>query len=160
MEYSSAWLCYRQAEDNYFTCRGEFMQNEEKMVNDLKKALTEAGNKETAMRLLLDEQPNVALMTPLLPAIIDIAVDSTGLTGIGLARVLLRKYKNELQIRENVSLIVATYLAENDEWHYRRITELYEVLGYEEELASFLLLCQVNANPEIQEIADDAGLKK
>jgi hypothetical protein len=136
------------------------MQNEEDMVNDLKKALTEAGNKETAMRLLLDRQPEVALVTPLLPAIIDIAVDSTGFTGIRLARALLRKYKNELQIREGIRLIVATYLAENDEWHYRRIAELYEVLNYQEELSSFLRLCQVNANPEIQEIADDARLKR
>jgi len=160
MEYSSAWLRLREAEDNYFACRGDFMQNEDEMVNDLKKALTEAGNKETAMRLLLDRQPEVALMTQLLPAIIDIAVDSTGFNGIILARALLRKYKNELQMREKLRLIVDTYLAENDEWHYRRITELYEVLNYQEELASFLRLCQANANPEIQEIADDAGLKK
>lgn len=130
MEYSSAWLRLREAEDNYFACLGDFMQNEGEMVNDLKKALTEAGNKETAMRLLLDRQPEVALMTPLLPAIIDIAVDSTGFAGIRLARALLRKYKNELQIREDIRLIVATYLAENDEWHYRRIAELYEVLNY------------------------------
>ena len=159
MEYSRAWLRLREAEDNYFTCLDDFMQNEEEMVNDLKKALAEAGDKETAMRLLLDRRPEVALMTQLLPAIIDIAVDSTGFTGIRLARALLRKYRDELQIREDVRLLVATYLAGNDEWHYRRIAELYEVLDYQEELADFLLLCQANANLEIQEIADDYGLK-
>ncbi len=42
MEYSSAWLCFRKVEEEYFTSRYAFMQNEAAMVSDLTKALTRA----------------------------------------------------------------------------------------------------------------------
>lgn len=131
------------------------MQNEERMLRELKQALTQAADKETALRLLLLMQLDVALLTPLLPGILDVAIDSTGLTGITLARDVLSSYKSDLQVKSSVKAIVSGYLVANDEWHYRRITELYQALNYKEDLVEFLLLCRASSTPEIQEIADD-----
>lgn len=155
MEYSIEWELLREAEDNYFRCQQAFMQNEERMLRELKQALTQAADKETALRLLLLMQLDVALLTPLLPGILDVAIDSTGLTGITLARDVLNSYKSDLQVKSSVKAIVSGYLVANDEWHYRRITELYQALNYKEDLVEFLLLCRTSSNPEIQEIADD-----
>jgi hypothetical protein len=155
MTYSTEWQRLREAENNYFSCQHDFMQNEERMLSELKKALTQATQKETALRLLLQMQSRVALIVPLLPEILDIAIDSTGLTGIMLAKDVLQHYKGELQIKDNVKTIVNSYLMASDEWHYRRIAELYQLLAYKEEFVDFLLLCRVSSNLEIQEIADD-----
>lgn len=131
------------------------MQNEAAMVSDLTKALTRAGHNQTALRLLVEMQPRVDIIATLLPGIMDLAIDSSNLNSIGLARAVLYHYKNESWIRSNIQTSTKTYLAENDEWHYRRIAELYESLNYEKELTSFLSLCKANANLEIQEIAED-----
>ena len=155
MEYSDEWLRLRKAENDYFTCQYNFMQNEEEMVNNLKRALTKAHDKETALRFLLEMQLKATLSILLLPEILDLAIDSTGLDGIRLAKEVVSIYKNEPQIKESIKSIVNSYLASNDEWHYRRIAELYKLLSYKEELTDFLLLCQANSNWEIQEIADD-----
>ncbi len=100
-------------------------------------------------------QPRVDAIAPLLSTIMDVATDSSNLNAIGLARGVLHRYKNESWVRSNIQTSATTYLAGNDEWHYRRIAELYESLNYEEELTSFLSLCKANANLEIQEIAED-----
>lgn len=60
-----------------------------------------------------------------------------------------------MQVKSSIKAILSSYLAANDEWHYRRIAELYQLLDYKEELIDFLLLCRANSNLEIQEIADD-----
>jgi hypothetical protein len=155
MAYSNEWQRLREAEENYFNCQYAFMQNEETMLTELKQAITQAADKETALRLLLLMQLDVALLLPLLPEILDIAIDLTGLTGIMLARDVLKFYKHDLQVKTSIKAILSSYLAADDEWHYRRIAELYQLLDYKEELIDFLLLCRANSNLEIQEIADD-----
>jgi len=159
MEYSSAWLCLLKAQDEYFTSYFAFTQDEAVMMSDLSLALT-TDDREVALRLLSEMLPRIELIGSLLPAIMDAAIDSSRIPTIMLSREVLQHYREEPWVRSSIQACVATYLAENDEWHYRRITELYEVLDYEEELASFLLLCQANANPEIQEITDNASLKR
>jgi len=57
-------------------------------------------------------------------------------------------------VRSIIQTLVSTYLAENNEWHYRRIAELYESMNWEEEQNRFLALCQANANLEIQGIKE------
>lgn len=150
--YSSEWLRFRKSEDKFFTCRYDFMQNEEEMIKDLKIALMKASDRETALRLLQDMKPSTAIITPLLSEIMNTAIDSANLNAIGLARDILSNYKNEPLIKGNIQTLATSYLAANDEWHYRRIAELYELLNYREELASFIFLCKANNNLEIQEI--------
>ena len=140
MEYSSAWLRLQKAQDEYFTSYSAFMQDEAVLMSDLSLALT-TGNREIALSLLSEMLPRIELIGSLLPAIMDAAIDSGRIPTITLAREVLQHYKDEPWVRSTIRACVITYSAENDEWHYRRITELYEVLGYEEELASFLLLC-------------------
>lgn len=59
------------------------------MLSELKQAITQAADKEIALRLLLLMQLDVALLVPLLPEILVIAIDSTGLAGIMLTRDVL-----------------------------------------------------------------------
>ncbi|QKG58663.1 hypothetical protein GKZ68_19725 [Hymenobacter sp. BRD128] len=134
------------------------MQDEAVMVSDFGVALATV-DREAALRILLEALPRVELIVPLVVDIMHAAIDSSRIPTIMLAREVLQHYKDESRVRGAIHICVATYLAENDEWHYRRIAELYEVLNYQGELANFLQLCKANANPEIQEIADDAGLE-
>jgi len=155
MAYSNNWLQFCKAEDEYFTCRYDFMQNEEEMVKDLWEALTKAGDRETALRLLLEMKPKAAVVAPLLSKVADTAIDSGNLTAIELARGVLNNYKNEIWAKDRIQTFATNYLIYNDEWHYRRIAELYRLLDYTEELASFVAICQVNNNLEIQEVGND-----
>jgi len=159
MEYSNAWFRLQKAQDEYFASYSAFVQDEVIMMSDFGVALA-SGDRETALGILVKVLPRVELIGPLLADIIDAAIDSGRIPTIMSAREVLQNYKDEPWVRSAIRTSVASYLVENDEWHYRRIAELYKVLNYREELASFLLLCQVNDNPEIQEIADDAGLKR
>ena len=155
MTCSDKWLRFRESEDNFFTCRYDFVQNKEEMVKDLKMALANANDRETALRLLRDIKPTAEIITPLLSELVDTAIDSSNLTAIELARDILINYKSEPSVESNVRIFALSYLPENDEWNYRRIAELYELLSYKEELENFIALCQANDNPEIPEIGDD-----
>jgi hypothetical protein len=155
MTYSNKWLQFRASEDKLFTCRHDFMQNKDEMIKDLKMALTKSGDNETALRLLRDMNISAKIIVPLLSKIIDNAIDSSNLNTIGLARDVLNNYKQEPLVKRNIQILVTSYLSANDEWHYRRIAELYKLLNYEEELMNFIALCQANSNLEIQGIADD-----
>jgi hypothetical protein len=95
------------------------------------------------------------LLLPLLQDVLAIAIDSGDYTAISLAKEILAKYQADPLLRSNIPLMVTSYLADQDDWHYRRIAELYVLLNYEEELTGFLLLCQASPNVEIQEIRDD-----
>lgn len=156
MAYSMEWLRFRKAEDNFFTCRYHFGQQEQEIVvNDLQQALTSPIERDTALRYLqLFSLPAASLAT-LLYEVVDTAIDSTHLTSIGLAREVLRHYKDEPSIKSAVLSLAANYFVANDEWHYRRIAEHYETLNYQEELAEFLRICRANDNLEIREIGDD-----
>ena len=132
------------------------MLDKEQMVKDLKTALATADN-ETALRLLRDMKPSVDITAPLLSGIMECAIDSSNLNTIGLAREVLCNYKNALVVKSNIQNIAMSYLIANDEWHYRRIAELYQFLDYKDELTEFLAICQGNSNLEIQKIADDFG---
>ncbi|TVT41810.1 hypothetical protein FNT36_10330 [Hymenobacter setariae] len=155
MDYSSAWLRFCKAEEEYFASRYDFVQNEMLMVSDLNLGLANASHNDTALRLLLEVRPRVEVILPLLPIIINLAVDSSSYYRIELAQEVLHNYKSESRARSTILTLVSTYLDENDEWHYRRIAELYELMSYEEELTDFLALCRANANLEIQEIQED-----
>jgi len=157
MAYSTEWLLFSKAENHYFTCRYNFMRNEEVMASDLGEALTRASDNCTALRFLLEVEPKAAVV-PLLSKIADLVIDSGNLTTIGLAKQVLEKYGSELGARNNILACATNYLAHNDEWHYRRIAELYTLLHYKEELAGLLALCRVSENLEIREVADDFQL--
>jgi len=77
MAYSSAWLRFRKAQEEYFTSRYAFMQNEMLMVSDLSAALADAGHTDTALRFSLRMQPKVEVTLLLLASSIDLAVDSS-----------------------------------------------------------------------------------
>lgn len=155
MFYSNEWLLYRKAEDKYFSCRYAFMQDEETMVNDLSIALSQAGDNETALRLLVETLPKVSVVLSLLPKVVDAAIDSSNLNTIKLSKDLLYIYKDEPLIRNSIQTLLSNYFAENDDWHYRRIAELYNFLNYKEELIGFVELCRANDNVDIQEVGND-----
>lgn len=157
MGYSSTWFRLQQAQDEYFASYSAFMQDEAVMMGDLSVALATA-DRESALRILVEVLPRIELVGPLLADIMNAAVDSSHIPTIMLAREVLQHYKDDSWVRSAIHTYVATYLPENDEWHYRRIAELYAALGYEEELTRFLVICQTNANWEIREIADDSGV--
>ena len=112
-------------------------------------------DRETALRLLVQMPPSIPVLLSLLFEVMEAAIDSSYLPTIALAREILSKYQTEQEVRSNIQLIAKGYLVTQDEWHYRRIAELYDLLNYEEELADFLRLCKASANVEIQEISDD-----
>jgi hypothetical protein len=129
------------------------MQDKEQMLINLRKALED--DNITALRLLVAMKPGVDALRLFLPRIIDLAIDSSSPDKIVLAREVLAQYKDDSWVKSNIQRLVVSYLAGNDEWHYRRIVELYTALNYAEELAAFLVVCQANPNVEIQEISDD-----
>ena len=155
MSYSNEWLQFRESEEEYFDRRYAFMQDEEKMIGDLKMALSLVDDNETALRFLLEVSPNTNIILSLIPRLVTLSVDSSNLNIIKLARDILHIYKDDPLVRINIQNSTTSYLAYNDDWHYRRVAELYKLLGYKEELTSFVLLCQTNNNLEIREISDD-----
>jgi hypothetical protein len=155
MPYSSKWLRFRQAEEELCTSRAALQLDKETLVNDLKQALVSPNDRQTALELLVYLHPDVTVLLSLLHEVLDTAIDSGNYTAIDLARQVLAKYQAEPLIRSTIPLLVAHYLADQDDWHYRRIAELYVLLNYQEELTSFLWLCQASPNVEIQEIRND-----
>jgi hypothetical protein len=155
MPYSSKWLRFRQSADEFYNSRYELQQDKEALVKDLKQALLRPKDRQTALELLVYMYPDVTVLMPLLNEVLDIAIDSGDYTAIELSQNALAKYQADPLIRSNIPLIVTSYLADHDDWHYRRIAELYVLLNYEEELTDFLLLCQASPNVEIQEIRYD-----
>jgi hypothetical protein len=155
MSYSNKWLRFRQAEQELSNSRSALQQDKETLVNDLKQALGSPTDRQTALEVLAYMYPDVRVLMPLLNEVLDTVIDSGNYTAIELAREVLAKYQADPLVRSNIPLIVANYLATQDDWHYRRIAELYVLLNYQEELTSFLLLCQASPNIEIQEIRND-----
>lgn len=152
---SAKWIEFRKAEDEYLTRRYDFMQDEKTMINDLDTALSTASDNETALRFLLDTTPCSATVITLVPKVVDISVDSSNSSAISLARKVLFIYKDDATIKECIQTQLNTYLNDNDDWHYRRIAELYKFLDYKEKLDSFALFCLANTNLEINEVGRD-----
>jgi hypothetical protein len=155
MPYSNKWLRFRQAAEEFSSSRSAFQQDRETLVNDLKQALVSPNDRQTALELLVYMYPDGTVLLALLDEVLSATIDSGNYTTIELAREVLAKYKADPLVRRTIPLAITSYLADQDEWHYRRIAELYNLLGYEEELADFLLVCKVSANVEIQELCDD-----
>ena len=127
----------------------------EVVVDDLKKALLKIDDRGAALRLLGWMHPDVEVIKPLLAKVLGPAIDSTDLTTIQLAREALANYKDEPWVKNNIPLLVPRYLPDHDDWNYRRIAELYELLAYKEDLTNFLLLCETSTNADFREISDD-----
>lgn len=155
MRFSENWLLFRKVENECFTCRYNLMQDKEVLAEDLKLALLQPSHRETALRLLVDCKVEIAVVLPVLSIIVDTAIDSGNLNAIDLAREVLLNYKDAAQARDIIRNTATTYLANNDEWHFRRTAELYKLLGYEAELASLRALCQASPDVEIQELYKD-----
>jgi hypothetical protein len=130
MEYSTEWLQFCKTEKECFTYRFKLVQDEKALAHDLKKALQGAGDNQIALRLLLEVKPKSAVVKPLFPDIINWAVDSGNLTSIDLAKNVLLSYSKEYWVREVLQSEVKKYMADNDDWHYRRIAEIYKLLDY------------------------------
>lgn len=153
MTYSAAWLRLCEAEEAYRARQYESMQNPEALALDLQQALAE--DNFTALRLLAALNPGVELVAPLLARVLDIALDSSSPDRIGLARTVLGQYRDDPWVRGTIHTLAENYLPANDEWHFRRLAELYTELRYQQELATLLARCQTSDNAEIREIADD-----
>jgi hypothetical protein len=123
------------------------------MARDLEQALAGAEGNLTAMQLVVNLKPDVEILTPLLPQVLGLALDSSSPDRIVLAREVLAVYKDDPGVRNHIQMLVTSYL-DTDECHYWRLAELYTRLNYKEELASFLALCRASDNLEIQEISD------
>ena len=131
------------------------MQDEELLAGDLKSALLNSHHRETALRLLIDCKVEIAVVLPVISTIADTAIDSGNYNAIDLAREVLLKYKDDVQVRNIIRVTATTYLADNDEWYFRRTAELYKLLGYEAELASLRELCQISSDVDIQELSKE-----
>jgi hypothetical protein len=129
------------------------MRDKEQILIDLRKALED--DNISALRLLAAMKPEVDVLKLFLPRIIDLAIDSSSPDRIVLSREVLAQHKDDSWVKSNIQKLITSYLADNDEWQYRRIAELYAALSYKEELAAFLVLCQASVNVEIQEISSD-----
>ena len=155
MSFSEKWLRFHQADQDYFTCRYDLMQDEEVLADDLKSALLTTHHRETALRLLVGCKVEIIVLLPMLSIVVDIAVDSGNYNAIDLAREVLLNYKDDVQARDIIRNTANAYLSDNDEWHFRRTAELYKLLGYEAELASLRALCQLSPNVGIQELSKE-----
>ena len=155
MTYSTKWLRLCEAQLAYRIRQYEALQDEEQPALDLEKALADVGEILTALRMWADMIPSIERITPLLSQVLDLAIDSSDPEKTVLAREVLFQYKLEPELKNYLLPLIVRYLADNDEWHYRRIAELYTHLQYREELAAFLVLCRASDNVEIQEVSDD-----
>ncbi|MBH8560557.1 hypothetical protein [Hymenobacter negativus] len=156
MNYSTKWLRLCESEEAYRMRQYDVMQEKKQLALDLEKALVE--DNLTALRLWTALEPGIEILMPLLSRVLDLAIDSSDPNKIGLARKVLFQHKKDPGLRNQLQQLIALYLANNDEWNYRRIAELYTHLQYKEEMAAFLVLCRANDNIEIQEISDDYPL--
>lgn len=155
MTYSAKWLRLCEAELAYRIRQQEALRDEAQLVFDLEKALATPGENITALGMWAAMTPSLERITPLLPEVVDFAIDATSPEHIVLAREVLFQYKWQPEFKQHLLPLIARYLPANDEWHYRRIAELYAHLQYRAELAAFLVLCQASDNVEIQEVSDD-----
>ena len=155
MTYSTKWLRLCEAELAYRICQNEVLQDEEQLALDLEKALATAGDIIPALRMCAAMKPGIERITPLLSQVVDLAIDASSPEQIVLAREVLFQYIADPTLKKHLLPLIARYLPDNDEWHYRRIAELYTHLQYREELAAFLVLCRASDNVEIQEVSDD-----
>lgn len=150
--YSNKWIEFRKSEDEYFARRYDFMQDEGTVVNDLDIALSTVSDNETALRFLLETIPSFSIAIIILHKVTDIAIDSSNSSTIAMARKILFNYKDESLTKQIIKISVNNYLDDNDDWHYRRIAELYKFLNYKEELTEFALFCLANIDLEINEV--------
>lgn len=155
MTYSKEWLDFKESEDNFFRSRSAFMKNKEQMMSDLYAALLNAYDRETALRFLEDVSLDFVLSEKILPEVVDAAIDSGNINVIGLSKNVLYKYKDEANFRALLNKCINIYLAVEDDWHYRRIVEIYKLLGYNDELLRVISICKSSDNKDIREIGDD-----
>jgi hypothetical protein len=155
MTYSTKWLRLCEAALAYRICQNEALQDEEQLALDLEEALADVREVLMALRIWAAMVPSIERIMPLLSRVLDLVIDSSDPEKIVLARQVLLQYKAEPELKNHLQPLIARYLADNDEWHYRRIAELYTHLQFREELAAFLVLCRASDNVEIQGLSDD-----
>jgi hypothetical protein len=155
MTYSTQWLELCKSAEAYRIRQFYVLQDKAQLVRDLDKALADVGDSLTALWLWRHLEPGMEILLPLLSQVLDFAIDSSDISKIGFAREVLAQHKEDPELRNHLQLLIARYLADNDDWNYRRIAELYTYLQYQEELATFLMLCRASDNVHIQEIGDD-----
>ncbi|MBO2010917.1 hypothetical protein [Hymenobacter negativus] len=153
MTYSTQWLQLCESARAYGMRQYAVLQDKEQLALDLDKALTEDSLSALSLWSALD--PGLEILLPLLSRVLSFAIDSTDLDKIRLDREILSQHKEDPEFRNQLQPLIALYLADNDDWNYRRIAELYTLLQYQEELAAFLVLCRASDNEHIQEIGDD-----
>jgi hypothetical protein len=95
MTYSDKWLRLCEAEEAYRIRQNEFLQDHAQMARDLEQALAGAEGNLTAMQLVVDLKPDVETLTPLLPQMLGLALDSSSSDRIVLAREVLAVYKDD-----------------------------------------------------------------
>jgi hypothetical protein len=153
MTYSPQWLVLCESAEVYRVRQYHVLQDKAQLARDLEKALAE--DSLNALWLWRHLEPGMEILLPLLSQILDFAIDSSDPDKIGFAREVLAQHKEDPKLRNHLQPLIAHYLADNDDWNYRRIAELYTHLQYKEELAAFLVLCRASGNVHIQEIGDD-----
>ncbi len=153
MTYSTQWLQLCESAQAYGVRQYAVLQDKEQLALDLDKAL--ANDSLSALFLWKALEPGIEILLPLLSRALDFAIDCSDPDKIRLAREVLSQHKEDPELRNKLQPLIAHYLADNDDWNYRRIAELYTHLQYKEELAAFIVLCRANDNIDIQEISDD-----
>lgn len=153
MTYSTQWLELCESAEAYRIRQYYVLQDKAQLALDLDKALAE--DSLTALWLWRALEPGMEILLPLLPRVLVFAIDSSDPDKIRFAQEVLPQHKEDLELRNYLPPLLARYLADNDDWNYRRLAKLYTHLQYKEELAAFLALCRASDNVDIQEISDD-----
>lgn len=91
MTYSAKWLRLCETEKAYRIRQNKLLQDQAQMARDLKQALAGAEGNLTAMQLLVALKPDVEIITPLLPGVLGLAIDSSSPDRIALAREVLNE---------------------------------------------------------------------
>lgn len=155
MAYSKQWLDFQEAENNFFRIRTLFEQDGKQMISDLHTALSRVDDRETALRFLEDVRVDYNLFSLILPQVLDLAIDSGNLTVIELCRNIILHYKDNVLFRADLSKHINNYLKNEDDWHYRRIAEIFYSLYYENELENLVSICKSSDNIDIKSIGED-----
>lgn len=153
MTYSTQWLQLCKSAQAYRIRQYYVLKDKEQLALDLDKAL--ADDSLTALWLWRALEPGIDILLPLLSHVLGFAIDSSDPDKIRFAREVLSQHKEAPELRNHLQPLIARYFADNDDWNYRRIAELYDHLQYKEELSAFLMLCRASDNVDIQEISDD-----
>ena len=156
MTYSAQWLQLCEAAEAYRIRQYYTLQDKKQLARDLEKALAE--DSLNALWLWRHLDPGIEILLPLLSRVLDFAIDSGDYDKIGFAREVLAQHKEDSALRNHLQPLIERYLADNDDWNYRRLAELYTHLQYQEELAALLERCRVSDNADIREISDDYHL--